>query len=646
MGSLTEPFMSLLTINTLQTRGRHQTVLERLVLPADDERGPKTILLLRVDGKERDVRGLIDDCLGHVRSLATTPSYDHLEEALKEMNHLLGKSLGGDIREVSAIVACETTTGEVHISHAGRAEAYLTRGNSTVQITEGGGQSSLHPQFLHIASGSLQPGDIVLLSTERLLRTITPAQITSASHRPHLLETVQSALEAEKEIACIAELRVPKTKRGDTALPLPPSPRGKPSPWTRATRWRSQLGTRGRAVLSTIGTRLRSTIDRLQHDLASPSRKRRVHSTILASTIALFLVIWVGFQLATSLQRRQSQQELEQLVSEIKRSLRTAENRQLLGEGDVANTILNRAEEEVRKIMENESGYFRREALDILEQIVAKREEINHIIRISPTASASFAAKSTGSPPQGILLDPNGDLVVFDQENVFSVILNSVSDPRRLAEQDDILLGTASKRFGLLAFLLQGGSLLEVTREQVTPMKTEDPNGWVMGAAMESYLRFLYLLVPQRNQIYKYERLNNRYGPPFEYNINGELQNAVDMAIDGDIYLLEREGSILKLLRGEQRPFTIRNLPLDALAGATRIVKPSATANLYLLNPERSTVVVLSSDEDLGESSYLKQYLLEGEQVSQLRDLAVDEEEAHLWVMDEKRIYTINLQGG
>jgi sporulation protein YlmC with PRC-barrel domain len=39
----------------------------------------------------------------------------------------------------------------------------------------------------------------------------------------------------------------------------------------------------------------------------------------------------------------------------------------------------------------------------------------------------------------------------------------------------------------------------------------------------------------------------------------------------------------------------------------------------------------------------VKQYVIEGEQVGTLQDIYVDEEETQLYVMDEKRIYAIDL---
>ena len=65
--------------------------------------------------------------------------------------------------------------------------------------------------------------------------------------------------------------------------------------------------------------------------------------------------------------------------------------------------------------------------------------------------------------------------------------------------------------------------------------------------------------------------------------------------------------------------------------------------NLYFLDPEGARVVVTTDGGATGEASYLRQYVLEGDQIGTLRDLYVDPDQTHLYVLDEKRLYVIDL---
>jgi hypothetical protein len=293
-------------------------------------------------------------------------------------------------------------------------------------------------------------------------------------------------------------------------------------------------------------------------------------------------------------------------------------------------------------VMDNELGLYRMEALDLLERIRSKREEINNIVRLAPRVVANLAAKTSDVAARGFIGLSDGEFMAYDRQHLYRVLLNSVENPRRLTDEELIVAGISFPRYQTLVFQTTGNALIEIIAGQATVMKTEDPAGWVTGQAMEAYLRYLYILSPENNQIYKYERLSNRYGNPAPYNINGALGNAIDMAIDGNIYVLIANGSIVKLLRGEVKPFVIRHAPEGLLKDTTKIFKV-LDGNLYLLDPVGARIIVISDGGATGESSYLKQFVLEGNQIGKLADLYVDPDEARVYVIDEKRIYAVDL---
>ncbi|MDP7069266.1 MAG: hypothetical protein QF815_01960, partial [Candidatus Peribacteraceae bacterium] len=65
---------------------------------------------------------------------------------------------------------------------------------------------------------------------------------------------------------------------------------------------------------------------------------------------------------------------------------------------------------------------------------------------------------------------------------------------------------------------------------------------------------------------------------------------------------------------------------------------------LYFLDPVHARVLVATDGGSTGEGAYVKQYVLEGDQIGDLKDLYVDEEESKLYVIDEARIHAIDLR--
>ena len=660
--------MSGLMIKTAKTKARRDVHLAARTF--DAETGEKVISLLRIDGREKECDHFIHEWNHTVeRTLAHAEEepYERMEGALKELNGLLKAiQISDHIDEVHAMLGIHDRDGILHVSQAGRAEGYLVRDSSTAQITERTGGRGTHAQFLYISSGDIVSTDVVILSTERLLRSITPAQIAQAARkRSDLTEAIRDALEGEKEVATFAIItsemadstEMVKSKR--SGLVQKKSHHLRQSYGGQGRRksgrkfslpaisfdWRG-LVSNAQGLGKKLNKFLGKGLQKLQSDLKHPKRKRRAHLLILAAALVVFIGIWLGFQVTTVSRRSQSRGDLTELVESINENVKTAENRQLMGDLESANAILNKAEEEARNVMQHESGLFRTEALDLLDRIREKRESISNIVRLTPTLVANLTSRNEDISARGLVGIERGRMIVYDRQNLYSIIVNAVDEPQRLDGDNLILNGTFFERYDTSLFMTKENRLMELIEGQPTAMKTDDPAGWLSGPDMETYIRFLYVLSPQNNQILKYERLSNRYSEPSEYNVNGNLENAIDMTIDSDIYVLKAGGEVVKLFRGESSPFTIRNLPTGALDTATKIVKPSDRSNIYFLDPEGARIIVTRTDDDSGESLYLKQYVLEGDQVGTLQDLYVDPEETQLTVLDEKRLYSINLQEG
>ncbi len=615
------------------------------------QQGEPVTVLLQIQGKKEEgdaVQKEFASIIQHALLETDSDADRRFDSTLKELNGFLkGVSFVQKIEDIHMIIALLDLEDVLHVSHVGRGEAYLLRHGSASQITEYTGGKPISA-FVHVASGKLEARDIVVFSTQRLLRTMTPAQLAkSGQHSSRLLEEILNVLEAEHEPAAIATLTTPQSHP-----PRSPSAFGHRSarPQTRfpfhkiLTTLLGRLASwKGRFHIPETPRVLHTSWKSFLSLFVNPRSKKRAHLLLLAGTIGTILLLWIGVQILILGRRTHTREELESRVSQITSEISSAENRHLAGDTEGADIILQRAEERARQILDNGSGLFRMESLNLLDQIRMKQEEMNNITRLSPRTLVNISAKVPSVLAQGLIGIGDGEFIVHDRQNLYRVVLNSVEDPVVLADQDLLIGGSSFSRFQTLAFLTTGNGVLEFQGGQVTTMKTEDPSGWMKGKDVESFLRYLYLLVPEKKQIFKYERLSNRYGPAVEYNVNGDLSDSIDMAIDTHIYVLRKGGNVVKLLRGESQPFTIRQLPDGALKTATKIFKVP-NGNLYFLDPLQARVIVVSDNPTTNDVNYFRQYVVEGEQVGELRDLFVDPDETLLYLLDEKRLYVIDLR--
>lgn len=618
--------------------------------------GEKACVLLQVHASAQEAKTLEKEAITIVKHALLETEGEagaRLDGTLKELNGLFkGLLLARKVDDIHAIIAIVDTNQTLHVSHAGRAEAYVIRAGAASQITEYT-RGKPTPAFVHIASGTLEAKDVLVFSTQRLLRTLTPAQLAQQAQRgDQLLDELTMSLEAEKEVSALSIMHVEGVQpRRSTPLKEPPARRrGSRGKSTSRSFMESLTGLLGGAKERvTSFSAARRAVESAKKkstgflaDLKDPSRKRRAHLLLLAGILVLFLLVWAAVNLSTYSQRSKTRAELELLIGEIESDLRTAENRYLTGEIDSSNAILQRAEERAKQVMDNENKLFRTEAHDLLGRIRTKREEINNIIRLAPRTVVNLAAKTPDVSAVGFVGLADGEFAVYDQHDLYRVLLNSVEEPSRVSETEEILHGVAFDRYKTLVFQTNGNSIIELISSQPTSMKTEDPAGWITGKDVEAWLRYLYVLSPENNQIYKYERYSNRYAAPSEYNVNGDMNGAIDMTIDGNVYVLKEHGEVVKLFRGEQRPFVIRHLPGNVLESATKVFKV-LDGNLYFLDAANKKVVVVTDGGPTGESSYVRQYVLEGE-IDILKDIFVDPDETRLYVMDSKSIYVVDLK--
>jgi len=658
-----------ITVQTGVTKSVNGTTLVALPFTSKDKE--QVLLLLHVHADPKAAKTLEEECsmiVQHALLDTEGESWHRLDGALKEFNGLMkGLIAAQAVDEVHAVVALVDSTGMLHVSTAGRGEAYLVRGGTASQITEFSKGKPVSA-FIHIASGPMEDQDAVVFSTQRVLRALTPAQLAQvALRRDGAIDTIVGTMDDERESAAMGVLHM-----GDASQHLSDTPpvRQHTLPSRRSgARGTSRLSLPssfsridfkkfGQAVLPVIAAWSRKGLEKISSssghvqtvrekatqffaDLKDPQRKRRAHFLLIAGVLAAFLIIFLVVKLSTSSQRSKTRAELGTLVQKINEELRTADNKRLAGDTDAANTVLQQADAWAKQVMDNESGLFRVEALDLLDRIRSKREEINNILRVSPRVVVNLSSKNADVAAQGLIGVADGEFIAYDREDWYHVLLNGVDDPKKLSDDGMIIDGTDFSRYKSQVFATTGNAIIELQGNQPVSMKTEDPAGWVTGKEIKTYLRYLYVLTTD-NKIFKYERMSNRYGIAAPYNINGDLTGALDMAIDSSIYVLKEDGTIVKLMRGESKPFAIRHAPDDTFKNATKIVK-IADANFYFLDPTKSRVIVASDGGATGESSYLKQYVLEGDQIGKLQDLYVDPEESHLYVVDEKRIYVVDL---
>ncbi len=145
----------------------------------------------------------------------------------------------------------------------------------------------------------------------------------------------------------------------------------------------------------------------------------------------------------------------------------------------------------------------------------------------------------------------------------------------------------------------------------------------------------LYTMDISKNSIYSFSITEQGLGSPTSWlNKKIDLSQAVDLSIDGNIYVLNKNASVIKLLRGERVAFDLE--PTDPpLKETSKIVVSKDLDFIYILETKSNRLVVFDK-----KGQFLMQY--QSDRLNQLKDFAVDEQKQIIYFLNGSKIFKFN----
>ena len=146
----------------------------------------------------------------------------------------------------------------------------------------------------------------------------------------------------------------------------------------------------------------------------------------------------------------------------------------------------------------------------------------------------------------------------------------------------------------------------------------KNTSDWKSIGGFGTYLGNFYL-VDTQGGILKYAVTENGFGKTnyFTSGINPDLSHAVSLTIDGSLWILSSDGTILKFTKGKPDTFTLSGLDKQ-LHGPTHIVTSVDDNNIYVLDSGNARFVIFDKT-----GKYLAEY--QSQQIKEAKDRTVDE---------------------
>jgi hypothetical protein len=180
--------------------------------------------------------------------------------------------------------------------------------------------------------------------------------------------------------------------------------------------------------------------------------------------------------------------------------------------------------------------------------------------------------------------------------------------------------------------------VVEVLTDNRTTAVLVEPGDWGKIEGVGLFSGNVYLLDAGTSEIWQYPGLERGVGERRRWLAAGytpDLTKAVDMRIDGDIWVLERDGTVKRFRQGNEENFAMKGLDEPVREGVA-VYTGENLDRVYVLDRSMARVVVVTKT---GE--YVAQYQWDGWAAAV--DIAVDEEETGLYGLVGSSIYRMEL---
>ena len=180
----------------------------------------------------------------------------------------------------------------------------------------------------------------------------------------------------------------------------------------------------------------------------------------------------------------------------------------------------------------------------------------------------------------------------------------------------------------------------------VTPVANSET--WVKPIALGCYSGNVYVLDPILGTILKYIPTDNAYvNPPSNFinpQVTVDLTGAVDMAIDGSVYVLFADGKIMKFFKGDPQPFDMGGLPGPMRSPTTLFIsgerEPEAEGYVYVVDGGNNRILEFDK-----VGNYLRQFQPRAglTQFQEIQGIYVDAQRGRLFVLSGNKLWYTSL---
>lgn len=384
------------------------------------------------------------------------------------------------------------------------------------------------------------------------------------------------------------------------------------------------------------------TLDKLKKLLTFSSLSSKKNKILLALSLMFILLFFFNISRLKDKNEKLTQvEEYNNLIVQIEKKQNQAEAFLLYNNEESAKEVFP----EIKELL----GTFPRETeeqkmkyQEFMEKFDLQNEKIRNVIRLSDMVEmADFKNLSdTANGENIIFVGEANKIYVADskEKSIYTLDLNDKSITTTTNLDTSISrLSAPNLTVENKIYYLNTDSVVELSSEETLTNLSINLTEFTRAPEVAgTYSGRLYLINSDDNQIYKFSRTNDSFGTGQAWlNDKIDLSNAVDVSIDGRIYVLKSNGELIKLLKGEREELDLEKID-PPIENATSLHISFDLKFVYILEPKNNRLVIFDKT-----GKFIMQYT--SNQFTDLKDFAVDEGNNTMYFLNENTILKANM---
>ena len=169
----------------------------------------------------------------------------------------------------------------------------------------------------------------------------------------------------------------------------------------------------------------------------------------------------------------------------------------------------------------------------------------------------------------------------------------------------------------------------------------DDGSNWESAVALSSYSGYLYLLDSQNGKIWRHSSSSGSKftaGKTYASSKNTDAKDGISIAIDGAIFVLKPQGSVVKFSHNiPDTSFVLQSppKPTDSLTGASQLYTDADSQHIFILDGGQERLLRYAKD-----GQFVNQYALDGVNI---KHMLYNPRIQKLWLLSERNVYEIDL---